>query len=259
MQVLRISTAATVIVGPVLDSGGLAVTNAVIGDFRVSKNGATTTLGAPSTVTHSHNGHYAIALATSISDSEGHLEITTGNSSHAMPSGRFQVVSADVFELLFRAGANGQVTVISNLDKTGYSAVNSQQIVISPAAILHNEHFKTTPYNPNPLNVPWKAQKTFSISVYTLSESGEKVPVDMTGKTLRIVFENANGTDLAVLENAAITKTNNTFTFTNPTAAATPANSARKLTGKWSCRETSTDFAWAYGAWEVIDVAFKDA
>jgi hypothetical protein len=135
----------------------------------------------------------------------------------------------------------------------------SQQIVISPAAILQNEHYKTTPYNPNPLNVPWKAQKTFSISVYTLSETGEKVPVDMEGKTLRIVFETASGSDLAVLENAAITKTANTFTFTNPAAAATPPNSARKMTGKWSCRETATDFAWGYGTWEVIDVAFKDS
>ena len=148
-----------------------------------------------------------------------------------------------------------------NLDAqlSAIAASSAPEIVISPAAVLHNEHFKTTPYNPNPLNVPWKAQKTFSISVYTLSESGEKVPVEMTGKTLRIVFENASGGDLAVLENASITKTANTFTFTNPAAAATPANSARKLTGKWSCRETSTDFAWAYGAWEVIDVAFKDA
>jgi hypothetical protein len=133
-----------------------------------------------------------------------------------------------------------------------------QTVVISPSAALQNQYYKTTDRNPNPLDCPLYAQKTFSISFYSLDNAGEKVPVDMESKTLRVTFESSSGADLAVLENAAIAKSGNSITFTNPAAASTPPNSAKKMMGKWSCRETSNNFVWGYGTWEVFDVAFKD-
>lgn len=154
--------------------------------------------------------------------------------------------------------ARMDVAVSTRLAAANYSPASNSQVVISPAAFLHNQDFETTPYNPNPLSCPLYAQKTFSISIYSLNASGEKVPVDMEGKTLRVAFENANGTDLSVLENAAINKVENTITFTNPATASTPPNNAKRMTGKWSCREVSTNFPWAYGSWEVFEVAFKD-
>ena len=40
MIIARQSTAKTFMVGPVLDADGVAVTDCVIGDFKLSKNGA---------------------------------------------------------------------------------------------------------------------------------------------------------------------------------------------------------------------------
>ena len=44
MQVLKQSTAATILVGPVLDADGAAYTAAVIGDFNITKMGSTAAL-----------------------------------------------------------------------------------------------------------------------------------------------------------------------------------------------------------------------
>jgi hypothetical protein len=101
MQVLQIATAATIIVGPVLDSGGLAVTNAVIGDFRLTAGGTTSTLASPATATHSHNGHYTVALSTANTSAIGLLTISSGNSNHAMPPARFQVVNLATYHAYF--------------------------------------------------------------------------------------------------------------------------------------------------------------
>lgn len=40
MIIARQSTARTMMIGPVLDSSGTAVTDGVVGDFKISKNGA---------------------------------------------------------------------------------------------------------------------------------------------------------------------------------------------------------------------------
>ena len=46
MHVLKQSTAASVLVGPVLDSTGAAYTGAVIGDFNLTKNGISAAVAA---------------------------------------------------------------------------------------------------------------------------------------------------------------------------------------------------------------------
>ena len=62
MHLLKQSTAATVIVGPVLDASGVAVTTAVVGDFRLAKEGSSAVLSG-ATVTHDANGYYLIAVS----------------------------------------------------------------------------------------------------------------------------------------------------------------------------------------------------
>lgn len=115
MQVLKIATAATIIVGPVLDSGGLAVTNAVIGDFRLTAGGTTSTLASPATATHSHNGHYTVALSTANTSAIGLLTISSGNSNHAMPPSRFQVVNAATYDSYFSQFVNFAATIASEI------------------------------------------------------------------------------------------------------------------------------------------------
>ncbi len=105
MKGLKQSTVATVIVGPVLDSTGAAVTNAVVGDFRLAKNGTVATLSG-ATVTHDANGYYLIALTTGNTDTTGRLVLTSGNTAHSMASHHWSVLPASVFDALYTNATN---------------------------------------------------------------------------------------------------------------------------------------------------------
>jgi len=99
MKILKQSTVATVTVGPVLDANGAAVTTAVVGDFRISKNGTPATLSG-ATVTHDANGYYTIALTTSNTDTVGRLEIYSGNTAQATAVHNWLVLLASVFDAI---------------------------------------------------------------------------------------------------------------------------------------------------------------
>lgn len=103
MQYLRQSTAATVLVGPVLDADGVAVTGAVIGDFRLAKNGSVDTMGG-NTITHSHNGCYLITLTESNTNTLDRLSISVGNTSYSMTVFRYTVLTAGMFDALITNG-----------------------------------------------------------------------------------------------------------------------------------------------------------
>ena len=105
MQILKQSTAATIYVGPVLDSAGAAVTTAVVGDFRIVKNGTAATLSG-ATVTHDANGYYTIALTTGNTDTVGRLTIAVGNTSQSMATHRYTVLLASVFDALITNATN---------------------------------------------------------------------------------------------------------------------------------------------------------
>jgi len=99
MQFLRQSTVATIYVGPVLDSAGAAVTTAVLGDFRLVKNGTAATLTG-ATVTHDANGYYTIALTTGNTDTVGRLDVGVGNTALALANHRFTVLTTVNFDAM---------------------------------------------------------------------------------------------------------------------------------------------------------------
>jgi hypothetical protein len=107
MQFLKQSTAASVIVGPVLDADGNAYTSAVIGDFNLTKNGTTAALAAAATATHSHNGNYIIALTTGNTDTLGRLAISMNRATYGMTIFRYEVLAANQFDAIV---TNGNVT-----------------------------------------------------------------------------------------------------------------------------------------------------
>jgi hypothetical protein len=102
---LKQSTSAVVLVGPVLDASGVAVTTAVIGDFTLTKNGTSAALSG-NTISHSHNGHYAITLTTGNTDTIGRLTISTNNASYAMPVFRWDICQPTVYDALFSNAVN---------------------------------------------------------------------------------------------------------------------------------------------------------
>lgn len=100
MQLLKQSTAATVLVGPVLDSTGAAYTSAVIGDFNITKNGTTAAMASAATATHSHNGMYLILFTTGNTDTLGRLDISCNKSTYAMGVRTFEVLTASTFDAI---------------------------------------------------------------------------------------------------------------------------------------------------------------
>jgi hypothetical protein len=99
MKLLKQSTAASVIVGQLLDANGAAVTTGVVGDFGIGKNGSYATLSG-ATVTHIGNGYYSIALTTGNTDTVGRLVLYAVNTSYGMATHHWTVMLASVFDAL---------------------------------------------------------------------------------------------------------------------------------------------------------------
>jgi hypothetical protein len=93
------STAATLVVGPILDSAGAEYASAVIGDLSLSKNGGTlTALAAAATLTPIANGQYTLVLTTGNLDTLGRAQITCNKATYQMPAVNLMVVPAVVFD-----------------------------------------------------------------------------------------------------------------------------------------------------------------
>lgn len=98
MLLLKQSTAATVLVGPVLDSAGAAYTGMAIGDFNITKNGTTAAMASAATATHSHNGNYLILFTTGNTDTLGRLAVSCNKSTYAMSVFQYEVLTATTFD-----------------------------------------------------------------------------------------------------------------------------------------------------------------
>ncbi len=95
------STAATLIIGPILDSTGAEYTSAVIGDISISKNGGTlTALASAATLTHIANGQYTLVLTTGNTDTLGRAQFTCNKSTYQMPPVSLMIQPAMVFDSL---------------------------------------------------------------------------------------------------------------------------------------------------------------
>ena len=107
------STAATLIVGPILDSAGAEYTSAVIGDLSISKNGGNlTALAAAATLTHIANGQYTLVLTTGNMDTLGRAQITCNKATYQMPEVRLMVVPAMVFDSIVLGSDYLQIDVV---------------------------------------------------------------------------------------------------------------------------------------------------
>lgn len=106
--IIRQSTARTIIVGPILDENGVAVTTAAVGDLKISKNGAApAALNVSATLTHRNTGHYSLALTTSDTDTVGQAEVVIDKTTDAMPLKVLTVMEEAVYDAFFAASATG--------------------------------------------------------------------------------------------------------------------------------------------------------
>lgn len=106
MTLLPQSTAASVVVGPVLDANDAFYAAGVPGDFSITVGGVTTALAGPdNTVTYIHNGLYLVGLTAAQLASLGEANLTINKANHAMTNHRYLVVSAAQFAALTSTGA----------------------------------------------------------------------------------------------------------------------------------------------------------
>jgi methylglyoxal synthase len=96
-MLLKISTATTVTIGPVLDADGAAVTTAVVTNFSLVKNGSSAAL-TTETLTHVANGYYTLALTSGNTDALGNLEVFVNNTAMSMTVFRYNVIAAQVYD-----------------------------------------------------------------------------------------------------------------------------------------------------------------
>ena len=128
------STAATVDIGPALDSAGAEYTGLVIGDLTISKNGTRAAMASAATLTHATNGIYTLVMTTGNTDTLGRLQITCNKSTYQVPQMQITVLTAKVFDSIVAGSDNLEVdaiqllgTAFANPTTAGLMDVNSKQ------------------------------------------------------------------------------------------------------------------------------------
>lgn len=135
MIIVRQSTARTVMIGPILDANGVAVTDRVVGNLKLSKNGAApAALNGSATLTHRNTGHYSLTLTTSDLDTVGQTEVVIDDTTNACPIKELTVIEEAVYDALFASGATGALPV-----STGGIAADSFAVgAIDSSALASN-------------------------------------------------------------------------------------------------------------------------
>lgn len=222
------STAATLIVGPILDSTGAEYTSAVIGDLSISKNGGTlTALAAAATLTHIANGQYTLVMTTGNLDTLGRAQITCNKSTYQMPEVRLMVVPAMVFDSMILGSDRFDVNV-THVTDTAQTAGDIYASQVAVAGYIDTE-------------VGAIKTKTDQLTFTTANKVDSTAVLDSTVGTQITNIENASGYLLAVLagacadpqtasESYAITVFGSTFTVDMAGQTSTGIRTAPTLT-----------------------------
>lgn len=158
MIVARQSTARTITVGPVLDASGAAVTDSVVGDFKIAKNGgAPAALNGSATLTHRHTGNYSLALTASDLDTVGQAEITCDDTVNACAIKDLTVIEEAVYDEMFAASALGYIA---------NAPVNVAQLGGSAQSLTDLKDFADDGYDPSTNKVQGVAL-TDTVTTYT--------------------------------------------------------------------------------------------
>ena len=210
------STAATLIVGPILDSTGAEYTSAVIGDLSISKNGGTlTALAAAATLTHIANGQYTLVMTTGNLDTLGRLQITCNKSTYQMPPIGLNIVPAMVFDSLVlgsdRFDAN--VTHVGDTSQTAGDIYASQVTIAGyidtevSAIKAKTDNLPSDPADQSAVEAAITAATSplaTQASVNTIDDFLDTEIAAIKTKTDQLTFTTANKVDsTAVLDSAA--------------------------------------------------------
>jgi len=114
------------------------VTGAVVGDFKISKNGgAPAALNGSATLTHRHTGNYSLALTASDLDTLGTAQITLDKTTDTCPIKDVNVLQADAYDqMVLGSFAKLGVAGVVGSSSTTTSIVTSS---LSPAAAVTDQ------------------------------------------------------------------------------------------------------------------------
>lgn len=253
MHLLKQSTAASVLVGPVLDSTGAAYTGMAIGDFNITKNGTSAAMASAATATHDHNGHYVIALTTGNTDTLGRLKISCNKATYAMPPSTFEVLAAALFDQIVTNGTAWGTSTYGGADTAGTTTLLSR-ILGTLAAGTHNPQSGDAyaRVNDDLTGIPKILIDTFGILTNTqilmdripdavpgtsgglpLLDAGGKIAAklavsDVSGGNLPAQVKASDNLDFTALQKASITAA---VPSASDIAAAVWAATARTLSG----------------------------
>ena len=178
------STAATVIIGPVLDSTGAEYASAVIGDLSISKNGGTlTALASAATLTLIANGQYTLVLTTANVDTLGRAQITCNKSTYQVPSIELMVLPATVYDAIVTNAVNatgglvGATAAITTMAGVIATATNITAGTITTVTNLTNAPTS------GDLTATMKASVTAAVPTVASIQSGLATPTNITAIT----------------------------------------------------------------------------
>lgn len=227
MQWFKQSTAASLIVGPILDSTGIEYASAVIGDLSLSKNGGTlTALASAATLTYIANGYYTLALTTGNTDTLGRGEISCNKATYQMPPRELMVLPATVYDALV-TNATTAVGGLGDIQRMAGTALTARDIgasvLLSSGTGTGQVKLSSGYVAPNWGDVG-NPTTTVSLTGTTIA-STQKVDVD-TIKTNPVV----NGGTVTFPSNATLASTTNITAGTITTASAVTAVSTGGIT-----------------------------
>ena len=135
MLIVKLSTAVSIEIGPVLDAAGAEVTSTMlISDFRLVKNGTGAAMASAASITHVANGHYTLAMTTGNTDTLGTLTVSCHKTGVQMPRSQMMVVPVKVYDSIVAGSDNLEVdaiqllgTAFANPTTAGLMDVNSKQ------------------------------------------------------------------------------------------------------------------------------------
>lgn len=128
---VRLGTARTITVGPVLDSVGAAKTDEVVGSILASKNGGDpAALDGSATLTHKAAGYYRLALTVNDISALGCMEFILNSGTNTMPIRALNVMTAESWDALYAAGgavaeAGDEMDLVSAPNETAVAAIQN--------------------------------------------------------------------------------------------------------------------------------------
>lgn len=156
--VARQSTALETAIGPVLDADGVAVTNCVVGDFKIKKTtGNFAALNGSATLTHVSAGIYDLVLTTSDTDTIGLCCIAIDDTVNACQPIYLQVVVAEVYDDLFGSSAVGYLKPATAgrdlvVDASGIADANIEKVDNDADAAVGMYQIGTLQFNYDHIN-----------------------------------------------------------------------------------------------------------